>query len=146
MHELTKINEKNFETSLIEQFLYPKLRPGQMWETVTKRVVEMGGEIHMDTRVTSLNIEGNDIVSVELSDGNVINGDYFISTMPVKDLVHGIHADVPKDVYDISQGLVYRDFITVGILLNKINLKNETENPTINDILQDTWIYIQESG
>lgn len=48
------------------------------------------------------------------------------------------------DIYEISQGLVYRDFVTVGLLLNDINLKNETDNPTINDILPDTWIYIQE--
>jgi protoporphyrinogen oxidase len=149
LHELTKVSEKNVETSLIEQFLYPKLGPGQMWETVAKRVVEMGGELHMNTKVTGLNMENNNVTSVEILNENnekeVIDGDYFISTMPVRDLVASINCDVPDEVYNISQGLVYRDFVTVGILLNKINLKNETEDPTINDILPDTWIYIQEN-
>lgn len=149
LHELTNVSEKNVETSLIEQFLYPKLGPGQMWETVAKRVVEMGGELHMNTKVTGLNMKNNNVTSVEVLNENnekeIIDGDYFISTMPVKDLVSSINSDVPDDVYNISQGLVYRDFVTVGILLNKINLKNETENPTINDILPDTWIYIQEN-
>ena len=144
LHEMVNVNEKNVETSLIEQFLYPKLGPGQMWETVAKRVVEMGGELHMNTKIVGLNIEDNRLISVETNNGDVIEGDYFISTMPVRDLVSSINGDVPEDVYNVSQGLVYRDFVTVGILLNDINLKNETENPTINDILPDTWIYIQE--
>ena len=145
LHELTKINEKNVETSLIEQFLYPKLGPGQMWETVAKNVLDMGGELHMDTKVVGLNIENNQITSVELDNGEVVEGDYIISTMPVKDLVASINSNVPENVGKIAEGLVYRDFITVGILLNKINLKNETDNPTINNILPDTWIYIQEA-
>lgn len=155
LHELTKINEKNVETSLIEQFLYPKLGPGQMWETVAGKIVEMGGEIHFNSEVVELKVDENKINSVTLVNKDTdekksYSGDYFISTMPVKDLVHGIDVanenKVPSDVYDISQGLVYRDFITVGLLLNDINLKNETENPTINNILPDTWIYIQEEN
>lgn len=145
LHEMININEKNIETSLIEQFLYPKLGPGQMWETVAKKVVEMGGELHMNTKIVGINIEDHQLKSVETNNGDIIYGDYFISTMPVKDLVASINSPVPNDVYDISQGLVYRDFITVGILLNEINLKNETSNPTINNILPDTWIYIQEA-
>ncbi len=153
LHELTKIKEKNVETSLIEQFLYPKLGPGQMWETVAKKIIEMGGELHLNTKVTGLHIENNKIQSVEVinnenNEKNIINGEYFISTMPIKDLISSINDVnqniVPKDVYDISQGLIYRDFITVGVLLNNINLKNETDTATINDILPDTWIYIQE--
>ena len=154
LHELIKINEKNVETSLIEQFLYPKLGPGQMWETVAKKIMEKGGEIHFNSKVVGLEIEDSSIksVSVENQQNKEIFkqiGDYFISTMPVKDLIHSINHEnqnaVPKDIYDISQGLLYRDFITVGILLNNINLRNETDNPTINDILPDTWIYIQEA-
>ena len=154
LHEVTRINEKNVETSLIEQFLYPKLGPGQMWETVAKKIVEMGGEIHFNSKITGLKVENNVINSVEVcnQENNEIfrvEGDYFISTMPVRDLIESINHDNPnmvsKDIYNISQGLVYRDFITVGILLNNINLKNETDTPTINDILPDTWIYIQEA-
>lgn len=145
LHEITKVNEKNVETSLIEQFLYPKLGPGQMWETVAKEIVGMGGELYLNKKVIGVNIEGNQIKSVKTDDGEIVSGDYFISTMPVKDLVASIDSNVPNDVFKISQGLVFRDFITVGVLLDKINLKNETENPTINNILPDTWIYIQEN-
>lgn len=149
LHELTKINERNVETSLIEQFLYPKFGPGQMWETVASEIVEMGGELHLNSKVTGLKIKDNQIKAIEINQNDEVQelkGDYFISTMPIRDLVLSIDTDVPDDVFDISQGLVYRDFITVGILLNKINLKNETKNPTINDILPDTWIYIQEAN
>ena len=153
LHELIKINEKNVETSLIEQFLYPKLGPGQMWETVAKKIIELGGKIHFNSKVVGLETEDNSVTSVKIKDSNqnkdyMVQGDYFISTMPVKDLIHSINQQrdvVPQEVYNISQGLLYRDFITVGILLNDINLKNETDNPTINNILPDTWIYIQEA-
>lgn len=149
LHEVVKINEKNVETSLIEQFLYPKFGPGQMWETVAKKIIEQGGEIHFNSKVIGLETKNNHVKSVKVEHINqeyIYQADYFISTMPVKDLIESINqVVVPKDVYNISQGLVYRDFITVGILLNDINLKNETENPTINNILPDTWIYIQEA-
>lgn len=152
LHELTSISEKNVETSLIEQFLYPKLGPGQMWETVAKKVTENSGEIHFNSKVIGLDIDKSNIKSVEILQGDKtykVEGDYFISTMPVRDLIYSINQNnpdaVPEDIYGIAQGLVYRDFITVGILLNDINLKNETDNPTINDILPDTWIYIQEA-
>ena len=116
-----------------------------MWQTVAKEIVDMGGELYLNRKVIGVNIEGNQIRSVKTDDGEIVSGDYFISTMPVKDLVAGIDSDVPDDVFEISQGLVFRDFITVGILLDKINLNNETENPTINNILPDTWIYVQEN-
>ena len=148
IHKLTKINEKNFETSLIEQFLYPKLGPGQMWETVAKKIVEKGGEIHLNSKVIGFETDGNDIKSVQVQNQEndevyTVEGDHFVSTMPIRDLIHSINQNnpnaVPENVYDISQGLVYRDFITVGILLNDINLKNETDTPTINDILPDSY-------
>lgn len=148
LHELTKINEKNVETSLIEQFLYPKLGPGQMWEIVGRKIIENGGEIHLNSEVTGFEIENNVLKTVEINNNKKINGNYFISTMPIKNLISCINKTnpntVPKDIYNLSQGLIYRDFITVGIMLNDINLKNETETPTINNILPDTWIYIQE--
>lgn len=150
LHEFTKINEKDVETSLIEQFLYPKLGPGQMWETVAHRIIEQGGEIHLNSKVTGLKTENNSITSVEINNQEKIGGNYFISTMPVKDLINSMYKEnpkiIPENILEVSQGLIYRDFITVGILLNNINLKNETKNPTINDILPDTWIYIQEEN
>ena len=65
--------------------------------------------------------------------------------MPIKELIAAMpEQQVPPEVRQIAQGLVYRDFITVGLLLKKLLLKNDTRNKTLNDIVPDNWIYIQE--
>ncbi len=136
------------ETSLIEQFWYPKLGPGQLWETLADRIIEKGGKIQKGYSVKKLNIEGNTIKSVECEVNGkkeVLSGDIFISTMPVKDLVEGFKGDkVPKDMIDIASGLPYRDFQTVGVLVKKLNLKNKTKMKTLGNIIPDCWIYVQD--
>jgi protoporphyrinogen oxidase len=144
------ISQKDTETSLIEQFLYPKYGPGQMWEEVARQIVEKGGELHMHTEVQQIhNGEGtvSAITAKNHSSGESISfeGDYFFSTMPIKQLIGGMTNAVPDAVRNVSDGLVYRDFITVGLLLNKINISNQTTEKTVNNIIPDTWIYIQES-
>jgi len=69
-------------------------------------------------------------------------GDYFFSTMPIKELVRAFDTEVPAHVREISEGLIYRDFITVGMLLNRLQIKEDTENG--GKLLKDNWIYIQE--
>ena len=65
--------------------------------------------------------------------------------MPVKDLFIALGEDkVNKEAYDTAVNLPYRDFITVGLLLDKLKIKNKTKIPTLNDIVPDTWIYVQE--
>src|SRR5262245_21355749 len=143
------IAQKDTETSLIEQFLYPKYGPGQMWEETAKLVKEKGGEICMKKRVVGIRcnqsrIEAIDIEDIETGKVTCVTGDYFFSTMPVQDLIRAFGQSVPKDVVEVAGGLVYRDFITVGLLLTKLKIKNETSFPTINNIVPDNWIYIQE--
>ena len=65
--------------------------------------------------------------------------------MPLKDLTAGI-SDVPSDIKEIAQGLPYRDFVTVGLLLDNLNLKNKTKMLTLNNIVPDCWIYVQDTG
>jgi len=144
----TSLSQKNIETSLIGQFMYPKLGPGQMWEEVANKIVKNGGEIHFNQKVVE--IGNNDynistVKSINESSGefNDWEGDYFISTMPVKDLIESFN-DVPKDILDVANGLMYRDFITVGLLLKKLLIKNESKIKTIDNIVPDNWIYIQE--
>ena len=91
--------QKAVETSLIERFLYPKLGPGQMWEYVAKDVQEMGGEIHMNLNVVNLKVKDNKVESIDVRDSQTgeiktFRGDYFFSTMAIKDLVrcHGTAA------------------------------------------------------
>jgi len=145
----SSIAPKKIETSLIKQFMYPKLGPGQIWEEVAKIVKEKGGEVHLRTRVIGLKHHNSRIVEVKLkeeSTGDIINkkGDFFFSTMPVKDLIKSLGDEVPKDVQQVAQGLIYRDFITAGLLLKKLKIKNETKIKTINKIIPDNWIYVQE--
>ena len=140
-----KKDDKNVETSLIESFMYPKKGPGQLYELMLDKVISMGGKIEFDCEVNNIVLANNDIEYITCSNGKTFEADYFISSMPLKDLVNSIgENNVPKDIYDIGNGLVYRDFITVGLLLNDLKIKNQTKIHTVNNIVPDTWIYVQE--
>ena len=134
------------ETSLIEQYLYPKKGPGQLWEFLADDIRKMGGEIILNTKVKGINIsdDGKRIESVTSEDGREFAGDIVMSTMPVKDLVGGMGESAPEDVRRIAEGLPYRDYITVGLLVNKLKLKNETKVKTLTGNVPDCWIYVQE--
>lgn len=142
-------NNKEVETSLIEEFWYPKFGPGQLWETVADEVVKMGGTIKKGYGVKNIVIDKNKVTQVvcETANGSVtVEGDIFISTMPVKDLVVGMTGDKPNsDMVAIAKGLPYRDFVTVGLLVDKLSLKNETDIKTLGNIVPDCWIYVQET-
>lgn len=139
---------KHKETSLIEEFYYPKYGPGHLWETVADHIEEMGGKILKNQKVVKINTENGKVISVITdNNGNVekFNGDIFISSMPVKDLVAGMPS-VPADIASYANGLPYRDFVTVGLLVDKLNLKNETKIPTLGNIVPDCWIYVQDTS
>ena len=142
-------NQANAETSLIEEFWYPKYGPGQLWETAARQVEEQGGRILRGHAVRQLLCEEGRICGVvcDTADGPVtINGDIFLSSMPVKDLVLGLTGTgVPADVREAAAGLPYRDFVTVGLLVDRLQLKNETNIPTLGRIVPDCWIYVQET-
>ena len=143
-----KKNNKNAETSLIEQFWYPKYGPGQLWELVGSKVQEMGGEIRFGCAVEKVNTENGKVTSVvcKTADGEEeIAGDVFISSMPIKNLVGGM-ADADAEIQRIAGGLPYRDFVTVGLLVKKLNLKNQTDKRTLANIVPDCWIYVQDKG
>ncbi len=139
--------QKGTETSLIEQFLYPKHGPGQMWETVSAEITRRGGQIVKHQQVRKISLDGDRIVAVEAFDprsgqATVYRGDWFFSTMPVKDLVRALDAEVPAAVREVSEGLIYRDFITVGLLLKEMKV-HEDSLPG-RQLIRDNWIYIQE--
>ena len=137
------------ETSLIEEFVYPKLGPGQLWETVAEDVVASGGELHMRADVTRIHVDGTrvDYVEASMPDGSTRREpcQYLLSSMPIRDLVASIRGiEVPEDVLRIARSLPYRDFITVGLLVKNLNMRNRTNIKTYRDRIPDTWIYIQE--
>ena len=127
------------QTSLIERFLYPKYGPGLMWEVTAERLCERGVQIVLDAPVKRIEHADGRIgaVRVRRADGTErrFEADYFISTMPVRDLVLGFTPPAPAREREIASGLVYRDFLTVGLLYRRLT------NP-----VPDNWIYIQEPG
>lgn len=147
--KMGKKNNQKTETSLIEQFIYPKYGPGQLWEIVAKEIEDKEGMVLTDSEVIGVHIKDNQVVSVDYrkSDGSIHNvqGDYFLSTMPIKDLVKAIKGiEIPANIQRIADSLPYRDFITVGLCLKKMKIQNKTKNKTYRDRIPDTWIYIQE--
>ncbi len=146
--KLFKIKGNKVETSLIEEFWYPKYGPGELWEKLAKEFEKKGGQILKSHKVKYVNIKDNKVESVIciVNDKEIeIKGDIFVSSMPVKDLVEGFKGDkVPKKYLNIASGLPYRDFITVGVLVKKLKLENKTNIPTLGNIVPDCWIYVQE--
>ena len=137
------VAQKGVDTSLIERFMYPKLGPGQLWEHVADEIVRLGGEIHLNMSVDGVTCSGNRVTSVKATDssgqGTTFRGDFFFSTMPMRDLVRAMDAPVPANVRVVSEGLEYRDFITVGLLCDRLKVKEPDGG-----LLKDTWIYVQE--
>ncbi len=148
------VAQKGTDTSLIERFLYPKFGPGQLWEHVAARVVAAGGEIHMGwtvDRVIGAEEHGPSPSAGHIAGVEVVNaagerkrfeGEFIFSTMPIKELTLALEAGgaaVPREIAGISAGLQYRDFITVGVLANKLDVKEPDGG-----LIKDTWIYIQE--
>ena len=141
------IAQKNTETSLIEQFLYPKYGPGQMWEETARQVEALGGKVLTSYRVEGIETGGQRVRAIRatnLKTGTVevFAGDYFFSTMPVRELIRGLEPSPPPNVREVAEGLIYRDFITVGLLVSRLKLKDETDRGQ--KLIRDNWIYVQE--
>lgn len=141
--------QKERETSLITRFFYPKFGPGQMWETVAAQVQQCGGEVRMKTRVCGVKYEGDRVISatlehIETGKTEDIACDYFFSTMPIKHLIGMMHPRPPDRVVEVAEGLQYRDFLTVGLLLNKLHVQEKGKQPSSD--VPDNWIYIQEGN
>ncbi len=138
---------RKVETSLIEEFSYPKLGPGQLWDVTAEEVRKKGGTILTGARVVKiLKNEQNTLTGVVYEkDGQqyTAEGDYVISSMPIKDLVAGMN-DVPADPARIAAGLPYRDYMTVGVLVNHLELVNKTRTRTIGNIVPDNWVYVHD--
>lgn len=144
--KIFKKKNRKVETSLIEEFKYPKLGPGELWEVTADKIKSLGGKIVMNAKVTNVNKQGNKVTGLKyLVEGQEMemSGDYIISSMPLKDLVVGMN-DVPEDVNRIANGLPYRDYMTLGVLVSKLNIKNKTKLTTVGDIVPDCWVYVQD--
>jgi protoporphyrinogen oxidase len=142
------IGQKEVETSLISQFLYPKFGPGQFWELVVEKIKAKGGQVNLEHKIIGFENQNGKFNSVTIRNEKTgeekkVIGEYIFSTMPVKELIEGMQ-NVPQNVKQVADGLCYRDFITVGLLAKKLKIKNNTNIKTVNNIVPDNWIYIQE--
>ncbi|MBN2787371.1 MAG: NAD(P)/FAD-dependent oxidoreductase [Paludibacteraceae bacterium] len=145
----TDLEQKSTETSLIEKFMYPKFGPGQLWETVAQLIEEKGGKLIKNAEAVELKTAKNSVSEITYIANQTgkkirLKADYFFSTMPVKELIACMGNEVSAEVKAVSEGLQYRDFITVGLLLNSLKIKNKTKIATLNQLVPDNWIYIQE--
>ncbi len=147
--KLSKKKDVDAETSLIEKFIYPKYGPGQLWEIVAKEIKIGGGDLLLNAKVFRINVNNFHIQSVDyrLTDGTIKNipCDYLLSTMPLKELVEALNGiNIPEDVLRVAKELPYRDFITCGLCVKQLKIKNKTNIKTYKNRIPDTWIYIQE--
>lgn len=120
-------------TSLIDEFQYPRKGPGQMWNMTKERIEQNGGQVKMNTRVTRIIRNSTSITSIHTERNGVIEeleGDHFISTLPLQELIKILSPSAPEEVQKAAAELRYRDFFTVGLII---------ANP---QIFPDNWIYI----
>lgn len=142
-----KKSQEERETSLITRFFYPKYGPGQMWEVVAGRLSQCGGEIRMKTRIAGVHlrdgkVEAVTVEHVETGETGRIACDSFFSTMPIKHLIGMMTPHPPSTVVEVAEGLQYRDFLTVGLLLKELHV--EEKGKAFAKSVPDNWIYVQE--
>lgn len=147
--KLLHLKNRKVETSLIESFSYPKFGPGQLWNNVAEAIIKKGGEIRLNQQVTDIEMENNHIIAVTSLDEHGQTerhtADVFFSTMPIRELVAAMPKEqVPAEIRETAKGLTYRDFRVAGLLLKELKIKNTTATPTINKLITDTWVYVQE--
>jgi len=137
------------QTSLIERFLYPELGPGQLWDKVAARVSDGGGAIRLLHRVEQLHLTGDRVTAVTVRDlrsaaTTRIAADYVISSMAVADLVAGFDPPAPAEVRRVAALLPYRNFIAVGLILNRMKARSWVAGAGEQTMPPDNWIYVQE--
>ena len=138
----TALTGSNDTASLIEEFQYPRLGPGMMWEETRDIIRNRGGEVRMRTEVTRVLRDGNRVTAIEMrqrnedgSHGEVerLEGDHFVNSMALKDLIHAFDPPPPPEVIDAANRLSYRDFLIVTLILDHA------------DPFKDNWIYIHSN-
>jgi protoporphyrinogen oxidase len=122
--------------TLIRNFFYPRLGPGQMWETATNKIREIGGKVLLDRRVQTIHWDETGVTHITGVDqeGTFFQqeGSSFISSIPLQELMLSLDPPPPREVAEAARSLRYRDFLTVCLVVNR------------RDVFPDTWIYIHD--
>jgi protoporphyrinogen oxidase len=134
----TALNKRSTKIkTLINEFQYPRLGPGQMWEMTADRIREMGQSVRLGHWVTAIEMEDGRAVAVRARTpaGPVrIEADHVINTMAVRDMVRALDPQPPAAIMRAAEGLLYRDFLVVALMLER------------EDLFPDNWIYIHTPG
>ena len=125
------LNDGGEVHSLIEQFHYPRLGPGQMWEAMAAEIVGAGGELRLDSRVTRIELARGRVVAVQAG-GERLEVEHVISSLPLRDIVAVADPPPPPAVRAAARGLRYRDFLTVALVVRG------------DDLFPDNWIYVHD--
>ena len=121
--------------TLIHEFQYPRLGPGQMWEMCRDRVTERGHDVHLNHYVDRIHLRNGRVAAITAKSPageRTFEAEHFITTMPIRSLVRAISPGVPATVREAAEGLRYRDFLVVALMLNRDKL------------FPDNWIYIHD--
>jgi protoporphyrinogen oxidase len=117
--------------SLIKEFDYPRYGPGQMWDRMTERIEELGGEVLTSTPVERIELDGGRVAAIHAG-GRVLRPDEVISSLPLRALVAMVDPQPDTEVRRAARALRYRDFLTVALVIDG------------EDLFPDNWIYVHE--
>jgi len=132
-HALLGRRNSSVVTTLIDEFQYPRLGPGQLWEDGARKAVESGWDLRKSNRVTEIDVTGGAVRSVTCDDGSRHECTELLTSIPLRDLILGLTPQPPDEVRDAAYQLAYRDFITVALMVDAA------------DVFPDNWIYIHAS-
>jgi protoporphyrinogen oxidase len=125
-------NKGNKVKSLISEFNYPRFGPGQMWDAMTVAIEEQGGDVRLESRVSRLEIVGGRVTELDAGGLTYADPDAVISSLPLREVVRMATPAAPPEVVEAANGLRYRDFLTVALVVDG------------EDLFPDNWIYIHE--
>lgn len=134
LHAIVGARGSNVKT-LIDEFLYPRLGPGQMWERMAAAVDANGGRVHMQRPVRRILREGNRVTGFLVGDegsAERVTGDHYIGSMPIPLAIRMMDPPPPPEVRAAAAALQHRDFLTVCVIVDQA------------DLFPDNWIYIHE--
>ena len=122
--------------TLIEEFEYPRLGPGMMWDAFHAEVVRLGGAVQLHARARRIEHAGGRVTAVEYGDDGAhrLDVDRLVSTMPLRQLIQSLSPAAPDSVRAAADRLQYRDFLTVALIVDKPSL------------FPDNWIYVHDPG
>jgi protoporphyrinogen oxidase len=124
--------------TLIDQFRYPRLGPGQMWERARARLAERGNDVVLGQEVVTIHntpgvgVTGVVVRDVATGETREARGTHYISTLPIRELVAHCEPPLPAPVRAAADALKYRDFLTIAVVINREQL------------FPDNWIYIHD--